>query len=37
VKTSAREMEEPIRTILTGENIAREDHRRLISEPPIHA
>jgi threonine dehydratase len=32
VKTHAEEMEEPICVVLTGENIAREDHRRLISE-----
>jgi len=33
IKNHAGQMEEPICTILTGENIAREDHRRLISEP----
>jgi threonine dehydratase len=32
VKARAQELEEPICVILTGENIAREDHRRLISE-----
>jgi len=32
VKAHVDEMEEPICTILTGENISREDHRRLISE-----
>ena len=31
VKARAGELEEPICVILTGENIAREDHRRLIS------
>ena len=31
VKALAEELEEPICVILTGENIAREDHRRLIS------
>jgi threonine dehydratase len=31
VKTRADQLEEPICVILTGENIAREDHRRLIS------
>jgi threonine dehydratase len=31
VKARAAELEEPICVILTGENIAREDHRRLIS------
>jgi threonine dehydratase len=31
VKAHADELEEPICVILTGENIAREDHRRLIS------
>src|SRR5262249_15666461 len=30
VKARAEELEEPICVILTGENIAREDHRRLI-------
>jgi threonine dehydratase len=30
-KAHAEELEEPICVILTGENIAREDHRRLIS------
>ena len=33
VKAHAEELEEPICVILTGENIAREDHRRLISKP----
>jgi len=32
VKACALELEAPICVILTGENIAREDHRRLISE-----
>jgi threonine dehydratase len=32
VKARAGDLEEPICVILTGENIAREDHRRLISE-----
>jgi threonine dehydratase len=31
VKARAQELEHPICVILTGENIAREDHRRLIS------
>jgi threonine dehydratase len=31
VQARAKELEEPICVILTGENIAREDHRRLIS------
>jgi threonine dehydratase len=31
VKTHAGELEEPICVVLTGENIAREDHRRLIA------
>jgi threonine dehydratase len=31
IKGQAEEMEQPICAILTGENIAREDHRRLIS------
>jgi threonine dehydratase len=31
VKAHALELEEPICVILTGENIAREDHRRLVS------
>ncbi len=31
VKSRAEELEQPICVILTGENIAREDHRRLIS------
>jgi threonine dehydratase len=31
VKTHAGELEEPICAVLTGENIAREDHRRLIA------
>jgi threonine dehydratase len=31
VKASAEQLEEPICVILTGENIAHEDHRRLIS------
>jgi len=30
VAAHARELEEPICVVLTGENIAREDHRRLI-------
>jgi threonine dehydratase len=34
VKARAGETEEPICVILTGENIAREDHRRLISVGP---
>jgi threonine dehydratase len=34
VKAHVEELEEPICVILTGENIAREDHRRLIGEPP---
>jgi threonine dehydratase len=33
VKAHAAELEEPICVILTGENIAREDHARHISEP----
>ncbi len=32
VKARAGELEEPICVILTGENIARDDHRRLIGE-----
>ena len=32
VKAHAEQLEEPICVILTGENIAREDHRRMISE-----
>jgi threonine dehydratase len=32
VKAHAAELEEPICVILTGENIAREDHRRLIGD-----
>ena len=32
VKAHAHELEEPVCVILTGENIAPEDHRRLISE-----
>jgi threonine dehydratase len=32
VKAHAGEMEEPICVVLTGENIAREDHRRLMAE-----
>jgi threonine dehydratase len=31
VKAHADQLEEPICVILTGENITREDHRRLIS------
>jgi threonine dehydratase len=31
VKARAEELEQPICVILTGENIAHEDHRRLIS------
>jgi threonine dehydratase len=31
VRTHASELEEPICVVLTGENIAREDHRRLIA------
>jgi threonine dehydratase len=34
VKARGRELEEPICVILTGENIAREDHRRLIMADP---
>jgi threonine dehydratase len=34
VKDRAGEMEEPACVILTGENIAREDHRRLLSTEP---
>jgi threonine dehydratase len=34
VKASAGQLEEPICVILTGENITREDHRRLISDLP---
>ena len=34
VKTHAQELEEPICVVLTGENIAREDHRRLIGLSP---
>ncbi len=34
VKARAAELEEPICVILTGENIAHEDHRRLIGEAP---
>jgi threonine dehydratase len=36
VRARAGELEEPVCVILTGENIAREDHRRLIS-PPLPA
>jgi threonine dehydratase len=32
VNTHAAELEEPICVVLTGENIAREDHRRIIGE-----
>ena len=32
VQTHAGELEEPVCVVLTGENIAREDHRRLIAE-----
>jgi threonine dehydratase len=32
IKSHASELEEPICAILSGENIARDDHRRLISE-----
>jgi threonine dehydratase len=31
LKAHLAELEQPICTILTGENITREDHRRLIS------
>ena len=31
VKARAEQLEDPVCVILTGENIAREDHRRLIS------
>jgi threonine dehydratase len=34
VKARAEELEKPICVILTGENIAHEDHRRLISTAP---
>ena len=34
VKAGAGQLVEPICVILTGENIAREDHRRLISAAP---
>ena len=34
VRAHGGELEEPICVILTGENIAREDHRRLISAEP---
>jgi threonine dehydratase len=34
VKARAGDLEEPICVILTGENIAREDHRRLIATAP---
>jgi threonine dehydratase len=34
VKTHAGQLEEPVCVVLTGENIAREDHRRLISATP---
>jgi threonine dehydratase len=34
VKDFARELEEPICVVLTGENITREDHRQLISAAP---
>ena len=33
VQAHASELEEPICVVLTGENIAREDHRRLIDAP----
>jgi threonine dehydratase len=33
VKARVEELEEPICVVLTGENIAREDHRRLIGTP----
>jgi threonine dehydratase len=33
VKSQAEELEEPVGVVLTGENIAREDHRRLIHAP----
>jgi threonine dehydratase len=36
VKARAEELEEPICVILTGENIAHEDHRRLISAAREH-
>jgi threonine dehydratase len=32
VKARTEELEEPICVILTGENVAREDHRRFLSE-----
>ncbi len=35
VKSRAEELEQPICVVLTGENIAREDHRRLISGAPV--
>jgi threonine dehydratase len=31
VKAHAAEMEDPVCVVLTGENITREDHRRLIA------
>jgi threonine dehydratase len=34
VKSRIQELEEPICVVLTGENIAREDHRRLIGAAP---
>jgi len=34
VQSHAEELEEPICVVLTGENIAREDHRQLISGAP---
>jgi threonine dehydratase len=34
VKAHAADLAEPVCVVLTGENIAREDHRRLMSEAP---
>ena len=34
VKARVGELAEPVCVVLTGENIAREDHRRLMSEAP---
>ena len=31
IKSHAGQLEEPVCAVLTGENIAREDHRRLVS------
>ena len=36
VRARAADLEDPICVILTGENIAREDHRRLIAAPNTH-